>query len=106
DAVKPLEPLLFTQADAVFAQFRSAVAVHARQQALPPLDRALRGVAAGPLEVQLHALAATELADRVECSSHCFRLFLIVVPVDHTRRFFGGRQPLCGSGVTSSIALT
>src|SRR6516225_6683602 len=23
-----------------------------------------------------------------------------------TRRFFGGRQPLCGSGVTSSIALT
>src|SRR5438132_11468161 len=25
---------------------------------------------------------------------------------NHTRRFFGGRQPLCGSGVTSSIALT
>src|SRR5271170_2569249 len=24
---------------------------------------------------------------------------------DYTRRFFGGRQPLCGSGVTSSIAL-
>src|SRR5207302_2177686 len=24
----------------------------------------------------------------------------------YTRRFFGGRQPLCGSGVTSSIALT
>src|SRR5438067_6729064 len=23
----------------------------------------------------------------------------------YTRRFFGGRQPLCGSGVTSSIAL-
>src|SRR6478752_10475946 len=25
--------------------------------------------------------------------------------VSYTRRFFGGRQPLCGSGVTSSIAL-
>src|SRR5262249_59989958 len=25
---------------------------------------------------------------------------------DYTRRFFGGRQPLCGSGVTSSMALT
>src|SRR5438128_2969717 len=24
---------------------------------------------------------------------------------DYTRRFLGGRQPLCGSGVTSSIAL-
>src|SRR5947209_15445139 len=24
----------------------------------------------------------------------------------YTRRFFGGRQPLCGKGVTSSIALT
>src|SRR5262245_49631647 len=24
----------------------------------------------------------------------------------YTRRFFGGRQPLCGSGVTSSMALT
>src|SRR4029079_19270924 len=23
----------------------------------------------------------------------------------HTRRFLGGRQPLCGSGVTSSMAL-
>src|SRR5438105_3980996 len=23
----------------------------------------------------------------------------------YTRRFFGGRQPLCGSGVTSSITL-
>src|SRR5439155_4843353 len=26
--------------------------------------------------------------------------------MDYTRRFLGGRQPLCGSGVTSSIALT
>src|SRR5207302_7796329 len=25
---------------------------------------------------------------------------------DYTRRFLGGRQPLCGSGVTSSMALT
>src|SRR4051812_46131888 len=24
---------------------------------------------------------------------------------DYTRRFLGGRQPLCGSGVTSSMAL-
>src|SRR5438552_17032873 len=24
---------------------------------------------------------------------------------DYTRRFFGGRQPLCGKGVTSSMAL-
>src|SRR5205807_8635806 len=24
----------------------------------------------------------------------------------YTRRFFGGRQPLCGSGVTSSMAFT
>src|SRR4051812_49788448 len=26
-------------------------------------------------------------------------------PSTQTRRFFGGRQPLCGKGVTSSIAL-
>src|SRR5215813_11092346 len=26
-------------------------------------------------------------------------------PFTQTRRFFGGRQPLCGSGVTSSMAL-
>jgi len=25
---------------------------------------------------------------------------------DQTRRFFGGRQPLCGSGVTSSMPVT
>ena len=28
-----------------------------------------------------------------------------VATLHYTRRFFGGRQPLCGSGVTSSMAL-
>src|SRR5262245_20888397 len=31
--------------------------------------------------------------------------YALLDSLDYTRRFFGGRQPLCGSGVTSSIAL-
>ena len=88
-------------------------------------------VAARPLEEQLQALAAAEAADRSDVASHGGRSSVVSgqsvdVSVDRlavvvrtrrrwrrgplttaaqTRRFLGGRQPLCGSGVTSSIAL-
>src|SRR4029079_8136267 len=43
-------------------------------------------------------LAAAEAANRSGITSH-IRLFL-----DQTRRRFGGRQPLCGIGVTSRMS--
>src|SRR5213076_2831447 len=62
-------------------------------------DRALGRVALGALQEQLHLLAAAELAVRARVSSH-----LSVTP--QTRRRLGGRQPLCGTGVTSWIEPT
>src|SRR5215510_13635958 len=60
------------------------------------LDGALVGEAAGALEEELHALAAAEAALRVAVSRH---------GRPYTRRRFGGRQPSCGIGVTSRIAV-
>src|SRR5205823_4646047 len=66
--------------------------MHARRRA-PLLERAF-GEALLTLEEELHALAAADPADRAGVTSH------------QTRLRFGGRQPLCGIGVTSVIAVT
>src|SRR5262249_32022451 len=62
-------------------------------------DRALLGIAALSLEEQLHRLAAAQTADGSDITSHS-------VTSSQTRRRFGGRQPLCGIGVTSRIDFT
>src|SRR5439155_568168 len=58
------------------------------------LDRALHGVALGALEEQLHLLAPAQPADGAGVAGH------------QTRRRLGGRQPLCGMGVTSLMPAT
>src|SRR5215469_4890783 len=58
------------------------------------LDRALRRVALRALEEELDLLTAAQLAVRPGVTSH-----RSVSP--QTRRRLGGRQPLCGTGVTS-----
>src|SRR5215469_1588142 len=60
----------------------------------PDLDRALGPVALGALQEQLGLLTAAALAIRTGVSSH-----LVLTP--QTLRRLGGRQPLCGTGVTS-----
>src|SRR5207248_4759158 len=60
----------------------------------PALDGALHRVALGALEEQLHLLAPAEAADRSG------------VPRHQTLRRLGGRQPLCGIGVTSLMPET
>ena len=132
DAVVALDLLLLAEADAVLGRLAAAELVHARR-ALAALDGALGRVAARPLEEQLHALAAAEPADRSDVACHGRQwsssgqssvspsavtassrrghlpsrrpMAVATGSIDQTRRFFGGRQPLCGSGVTSSIAL-
>src|SRR5207244_3028347 len=69
DAVEPLELLLLAEADAVLAGLRPAVAVHARQHALPAVESTL-GVALRAFEEELHPLAAAELANGIGGSRH------------------------------------
>src|SRR6202020_684564 len=71
-----------------------AVAPVLARRVRPDLNRALGRVAFGTLQEQLGLLAAAALAVRTRVSSH-----LSLTP--QTRRRFGGRQPLCGTGVTS-----
>ena len=90
-----------------------------------PLDRALVGEALDSLQKQLLPLAAAELADRSGITGHVpytpqteseSGFFPPTVPEVYTgtsryvwpprlqtRRFFGGRHPLCGIGVMSRI---
>ena len=81
--------LLLAQLEQVLALADAAPAVLARRVRLA-LDRALHGVALGALEEQLHPLAAAEPADGSGVPRH-----------RQTLRRLGGRQPLCGIGVTS-----
>src|SRR5487761_141081 len=71
----------------------AGLAVHARRESAA-LDGALRRVAALTLEVELGALPPAKAANGSAVVRHQTRLRL------------GGRQPLCGIGVTSVIALT
>ena len=67
--VEALELLLFTQAGAVFRGLRTAGTVHAGSL-VATLDGALGGLAARALEIQLHAFAAAQLANRCRDTAH------------------------------------
>src|SRR4051812_14236946 len=69
DPVVPLDLLLLAEPDRIFARLAPAELVHARH-ALAAVDRALRGVAARPLQEQLQAFPAAEPADRSDMASH------------------------------------
>src|ERR1700760_2937198 len=92
--VHPASLLLLADLQEVFALLGAVTAVLARR-VRPDLNRALRRVALRALQEQLHLLAAATLAVRASVSSHLLSL------TPQTRRRFGGRQPLCGTGVTS-----
>src|SRR6266851_2467131 len=98
DAVDPARLLLLPDLEQVLALLGPVPPVLTRR-VRPDLDGALRRIALGALQEQLHLLAAAELAVRARVSSH-----LRATP--QTRRRFGGRQPLCGTGVTSWIEPT
>src|SRR5215469_14593360 len=98
DAVDPAGLLLLPDLLQVVAFLGPVPAVLARR-VRPDLDRALRRVALRALQEELGLLPAAELAVRACVSSH-----LSLSP--QTRRRFGGRQPLCGTGVMSWIEPT
>jgi hypothetical protein len=87
--------LLFTQLHAVAGQAAVALAVLSRR-IIAPLDRTLVGKTLLALEEQFFALTAALTALRVKISRHA-------VSPCQIRRFLGGRQPLCGTGVTSAM---
>src|SRR5947209_2503381 len=95
-AVNALGLLLLAQLHAEGGELAAIQAVLAGR-IVAPLDRALVGEAAGAFQEQLHALAAAQAALRVTVSGHG--------AAPYTRRRFGGRQPSCGMGVTSRIAV-
>src|SRR5690606_19569218 len=92
--------LLLAKLQQVLGLLRPAATVLTRRVGTD-LDRALGTLALAALEEQLHLLAAAELAVRTGVTSHCSES-----PRSQTRRRFGGRQPLCGTGVTSWIEPT
>src|ERR1035438_736690 len=98
DAVDPAGLLLLPDLEQVLALLGPVAAVLTRRVG-PDLNRALRRIALGALQEELHLLAAAELAVRTCVSSH-----LRATP--QTRRRLGRRQPLCGTGVTSWIEPT
>src|SRR6266536_2982347 len=93
EPVDPAGLLLLSQLEQILALPDAAAPVLARRVRLA-LDRALHRVALRSFEEQLHALAPAELADRSGVARH------------QTRLRFGGRQPLCGIGVTSLMPAT
>jgi hypothetical protein len=74
------------------------------------LNRAFIRVTPVSLEEELQPFAAAKPANRIGISCHLEPTFsnlgASAIAVRHTRRFFGGRHPLCGIGVTSLIAVT
>src|SRR5487761_2264535 len=90
--------LLLADLEQVLAVLRADPAVLTRRVGTD-LDRALRRVALRALEEELDLLTAAQLAVRPGVTSH-----LCLSP--QTRRRLGGRQPLCGTGVTSWIEPT
>src|SRR5262249_53615599 len=69
DAIEPLQFLLLAQAQPVLAGLAAAVTVHAGRH-VASLDGTLGTIAAGALQIELDALAATEFANRIEMTSH------------------------------------
>src|SRR6266545_1461328 len=95
-AVDPLGLPLFPQLHAVGRGLAAAESVLPRR-VVAALDGALLGEAARALEKELDPLAPSLPAHRDVISCHR------VSP--YTRRRLGGRQPLCGIGVTSRMAV-
>src|SRR3546814_8996772 len=95
-AVDALDLLLLTQLGGVVGQLaatgvgRAVLAGFLFQLALG-VQRTRRA-----LERQVGAFATGELAGGTDITSHLFS-------APQTRRFFGGRHPLCGIGVTSMM---
>src|SRR5208283_1369402 len=114
DPVVALDFLLLAEADGILAGLAPAILMHAGHP-FATVHGALRGVAPRSLEEQFGSLAAAEPTHRSSITSHGSSAFLgrdefvksisIAGSDNQTRRFLGGRQPLCGSGVTSSMAL-
>src|SRR5665647_2821907 len=103
DAIDACSLLLLTHLQQVLAVLGPRPSVHARG-VRAKLDRALRGVALGSLEVQLGLLAPAAPAVRPGITRHKY-----LSPLGargQTRRRLEGRTPLCGVGVTSLIAPT
>src|SRR6202000_2953955 len=70
DAVDATDLLLLAKPDRVLAELDATLAVLTRRVRAAGV-RALLGVAALTLEVELHALAAAELANGTNITSHC-----------------------------------
>src|SRR5580704_18162146 len=98
DAVDPLGLLLLPDLLQEVAFLGPVPAVLTRRVG-PDLDRALRRIALRALQEELGLLPAAKLAVRASVSSH-LSLSPCLWP-GQTRRRFGGRQPLCGTGVMS-----
>ncbi len=113
-AVIVLHLLLFAQVLTVVGKLDAALLVHAWRM-LATLDRALGRIAARSFEEELQAIAATKATNWTGISCHVrvrgsgFRAAKHKQGPNssgYTRRFLRGRQPLCGSGVMSSMDLT
>src|SRR3954470_24662229 len=104
DAVDARRLLLLAHLEQVLALLGARAAVLTRRVG-PDLDRALRGLALGPLEEQLGLLPPAALAVGPVVTRHRGSDLLSVFS-GQTRRRLGGRQPLCGVGVTSWIEPT
>src|SRR5581483_1233168 len=91
------ELLLLAELDRVLRELRPRLAVLAGR-IIAPLDGALVRVAPLALQKQLEPLPPAEAADRARVPCHWLP--------PHTRRRLGGRQPLCGIGVTSLMTVT
>src|SRR5512142_1071828 len=65
-------------------------------------DCAFRSETALALEIKFFAFTSAEFTNRAKILRH----ILLSSALNYTRRFFGGRQPLCGTGVISDIERT
>src|SRR5690606_6324660 len=96
-AVDTLDLLLLAQLGGVVGELAAAGAGAGDVLAGLLLQLALGIQRAGwALEAQVDAFATGELAGRTDVTCHFLSL-------PQTRRFFGGRHPLCGIGVTSMM---
>src|SRR5450631_496200 len=103
DAVDAGGVLLLAHMEPVLAVLGPRTTVHARG-IRAKLDRALRGVTLGSLEVQLGLLATAAPAVGAGITRH--KSLSPLAARGQTRRRLDGRTPLCGVGVTSLIAPT
>src|SRR4051812_36925655 len=104
--------LLLTLLEQVLAVLGATATVLTRRVGTD-LDRALRRLALAALEEQLHLLAPAALAVGTGVTGHALTPQHFCISSEssawtggQTRRRLGGRQPLCGTGVTSWIAPT